>query len=57
MINLGKLSSNGKEVILEKKLNGCIECISHCKDDCGYTRIEIKGWKWLTDKIDKIKLL
>lgn len=57
MINLGKLSFNGKEVILEKKLNGCIECISHCKDDCGYTRIEIKGWKWLTDKIDKIKLL
>lgn len=43
MINLGKLSPNGKEVILEEKENGCIECISHCKDDCGYTRIFING--------------
>lgn len=43
MINLGKLSPNGKEVILKKKKNGCIECISHCKDNCGYTRIFING--------------
>lgn len=43
MINLGKLSPNGKEIILEEKENGCIECISHCKDDCGYTRIFING--------------
>lgn len=43
MINLGKFSTNGKEVILEEKENGCQECISHCKDDCGYTRIMIKG--------------
>lgn len=43
MINLGKLSPNGKEVILEEKENGCMECISHCKDDCGYTRIFING--------------
>ena len=43
MISLGKLSPNGKEVILEKRENGCIECISHCKDDCGYTRIFING--------------
>lgn len=41
MISLGKLSPNGKEVILEEKENGCIECISHCKDDCGYTRIKV----------------
>lgn len=41
MINLGKLSKQGKEVILEEKENGCIECISHCKDNCGYTRIRI----------------
>lgn len=43
MINLGKLSPNGKEVILEEKENGCIECISHCKDNSGYTRIFING--------------
>ena len=43
MINLGKFSKNGKEVILEEKENGCQECISHCKDDCGYTRIMING--------------
>lgn len=41
MINLGKLSKTGKEVILEEKENGCIECISHCKDNYGYTRIKI----------------
>lgn len=43
MINLGKISKNGKEIILEKKDNECIECISHCKDSCGYTRIYIHG--------------
>ena len=43
MINLGKFSKNGKEVILEENENGCQECISHCKDDCGYTRIMING--------------
>lgn len=43
MISLGKLSPNGKEVILQKKENGCVECISHCKDDFGYTRIFING--------------
>lgn len=43
MINLGKLSPNGKKVILEKKENGCIECISHCKDKDGYTRIRYNG--------------
>lgn len=39
MINLGKLSPNGRNVILEKQSNGCIYCISHCKDENGYTRI------------------
>ena len=43
MINLGKISNNGKNVILEKKENGCIECISHCKDNCGYARIFVNG--------------
>lgn len=43
MISLGKLSPNGKEVLLEKRENGCIECISHCKDSCGYTRVFING--------------
>lgn len=43
MINLGKLNLRGKNVLLEEKENGCIECISHSKDDCGYTRIFING--------------
>lgn len=43
MINLGKMSQNGKEVILKECENGCIECISHCKDSCGYVRIYING--------------
>ena len=43
MISLGKLSKNSKEIILEQRQNGCIECISHTKDDCGYTRIKYNG--------------
>lgn len=43
MISLGKLSPKGKEVLLEEKENGCIECISHSKDNCGYTRIFVNG--------------
>ena len=43
MINLGKLSPNGKEVILKEMDNGCVECISHSKDNCGYTRIFANG--------------
>lgn len=43
MINLGKLSNSGKEVILEKLENGCIKCISHCTDKDGYTRIRYNG--------------
>ena len=43
MLNLGKISKYGKEILLEEKENGCIECISHCKDDCGYTRIMINN--------------
>lgn len=34
-----KTINNGKEIVLVKKENGCIECISHCKDENGYTRI------------------
>ena len=39
MMNLGKLSKKGKEVILEKLENGCIKCVSHCIDKDGYVRI------------------
>ena len=39
MINIGKMSKQGKEVILQEKENGCWECISHCKDKDGYVRI------------------
>lgn len=43
MINLGKISNKGKDVILQEKENGCIECISHCKDADGYTRVFVNG--------------
>lgn len=43
MINLGNLSLKGRNVILQERENGCIECISHCKDDFGYTRIFVNG--------------
>ena len=43
MINLGKLSKNSKNIILQKEKNGCIKCISHCKDSDGYTRIKYNG--------------
>ena len=40
MINLGKISEKGKDIILVKQENGCLKCVSHCSDDCGYTRIK-----------------
>lgn len=45
MINLGKISegTTSKDVLLEKRDNMCIECISHCKDSDGYTRIKYNG--------------
>lgn len=43
MINIGKVSEKGKDVILEKLENGCMKCISHCKDSDGYTRIRYNG--------------
>lgn len=43
MIILNKFSKNGKNIILQNKENGCIECVSHSKDDCGYTRIRYNG--------------
>lgn len=43
MINLGKINEKGKEIILEEQKNGCIKCISHCKDKDGYTRIYYNG--------------
>lgn len=43
MIYLGKITKNGKDIILEEKNNGCLECVSHSKDDYGYTRIYFKG--------------
>ena len=43
VINLGKLTVNGKNVLLKENNNGCLECISHCKDKSGYTRIQYNG--------------
>ena len=43
MINLGKITKLGKEIILEKQENGCIKCLSHCTDKDGYVRIRYKG--------------
>ena len=43
MINLGKISKSGKDIILQKEKNGCIRCTSHCIDKDGYTRIRYKG--------------
>lgn len=43
MINLGKISKSGKDVILQEKENGCWECLSHCKDKDGYVRIRYNG--------------
>lgn len=42
MINLGKFSEKGKDVILEEQSNGCLKCISHCSDQDGYIRIRYK---------------
>ena len=39
MIILNKFSKNGKDVVLVETRNGCLECTSHSKDTCGYTRI------------------
>lgn len=43
MINLGKITKFGKEIILEKQDNECIKCLSHCQDTDGYTRIRYNG--------------
>lgn len=43
MINLGRFSLNSKDVILNKLDNGCMECVSHCKDQDGYTRVYHNG--------------
>lgn len=43
MIVLEKFNRYCKDIILEQKENGCIECISHSKDDCGYTRVRYNG--------------
>lgn len=43
MINIGKCSDRGKDIILVTQDNGCIKCISHCSDADGYTRIRYNG--------------
>ena len=43
MINLGKLTKQGKNVILESDENGCIKCVSHCRDKDGYIRVRVNG--------------
>lgn len=42
MINLGKITEHGKDVILEELENGCLRCVSHCVDGDGYTRVRYK---------------
>lgn len=37
------ISKQHKKVVLQKCKNDCIKCISHCQDECGYTRIRYKG--------------
>ena len=39
LLDLGKFSKRGKNVILEQLDNGCMRCISHCRDKDGYVRI------------------
>lgn len=43
MIILNRFAKNSKDVVLVETENGCIECISHSKDTCGYTRIRYNG--------------
>lgn len=43
MINLGKITKFGKEIILQEQYNGCIKCLSHCTDKDGYVRIRYNG--------------
>ena len=43
MINLGKITKFGKEIVLEEQDNGCIKCLSHCTDKDGYVRIRYNG--------------
>lgn len=43
MINLGKLTKKGKDILLEEIDNGCFKCISHCKDGDGYIRVRVNG--------------
>lgn len=43
MIILQRFAKNSKDIVLVEKENGCLECISHSKDDCGYTRIRYNG--------------
>lgn len=43
MIVLDRFAKNSKDIVLVEKENGCLECISHSKDDCGYTRIRYNG--------------
>ena len=42
MVVLEKFSQNSKEIVLKETDKGCLECVSHSKDDCGYTRIMYK---------------
>lgn len=43
MIELNKISKQGKNIVLEEQENGCIKCLSHCTDKDGYVRIRYKG--------------
>lgn len=43
MIEFEKLSLKGKNIVLEEQENGCIKCLSHCRDSDGYVRIRYNG--------------
>lgn len=48
MINLGRFTKQGKDIILKELDNGCVECLSHCKDKDGYVRI------WYNQKHERL---
>lgn len=42
-MKIEKLSKYSRDIILEEDKNGCLVCLSHCKDEYGYTKIIYKG--------------
>ena len=40
---IDKITKNGKNIVLEQIENGCMICLSHCRDKDGYVRIQYEG--------------